>query len=248
MQLSENFVIIGNSASIETNFFVPVSLSDGFELGLASFICGGINNVDSHSNILFIEDRHAHVAEIEIPSSYYHTVGELLQGLKHSVNNYLKSVHKSCTLAYNVKNNLWKLSMPEHYKFIMCKGESRNVLNLLDLENGEFDILEAAENGFHPELMLAFMYCSVIAESYINGNQSRLLAVLPLSKNVKQNIYEPAVVRYYKIAIEEFNSIFIEFRDREGKLIEFFAPDSCTEQPPNKSHPLVLTLSLRKAI
>ena len=65
--------------------------------------------------------------------------------------------------------------------------------------------------------MIAFIYVSIVEYSYINGNKSRLLRVIPLEGNT----YESKMTSLVPINILQFNSILVELRGIDGEYISF---------------------------
>lgn len=248
MNLSQNFVVTGSSPVIETNFFYPVRLSDGYELALTSFLCGPLCNVGSENDVLYLSHDGDQIL-IEIPHAHYHTVGELLTVIKVAINNYFKGGSKMCSLTYGVRNNVWTLTLPHKFSITTCRAEAKNVMNLFFLENGDYTVIEIQESVFTPELQIVFLYASIVQESFIDNRQSRLLAIIPVIKNETYVAYEPTNLLYHEIAIDNFSTITFELRNQEGELIEIAKPRSCDDLTAElKQLPLILTLSLRKAI
>jgi len=230
MHLSSNFIVTGDSSVIETSFLYPIHVNEGYELALSGFSCGGICNVDSESDILRIEHVNDSrfnptVGEVPIPHSHYHNVGELMTSFRKSINTFLKSHpdwgSNRASLKYTVKSNMWTLSMPAHTQIVACSHHPNSVLRLLNIEDGDYAELSAIEAPFDEECVQGFIYCSVVQESFIDNHQSRLLAVVPISRSAKYTFYEPVVLKYRKIAVSQFSSIDIEIRDSSGRLIEF---------------------------
>ena len=243
MELSHNFFVTGNSSELETNFFYPVRLDEGFELALSYFFCGPICNVNNEVDLLYLVkgDGHGMVVEerlIKIPHDYYHTTGELIGQIKVSINNYMDE-HEDVwgtgkvKVEYNIQKRVWTLVLPKKQNISIAhnKAWGRDVLNLFTgLDEGNYLELTVVEAVFDENIESVFIYSSVVQESYIDIHQSRLLAIVPLRINTRFTQYEPRNLRFYKIAIEEFSSIFIELRNSRGNLIEFAStPGKCSK-------------------
>ena len=268
MQLSKNFIVTGQSSVIETSFFYPVRLDDGYEMALSSFSCGSICNVNSRRNLVHIacrlgdlgpldglgsylteESLNISIVQVELSHGYYHTVTDLFKEICDSVNAFLKIHHHphEAEWEYFPKTNTTKLILPNEVKFTHNPRDSDAVLCLLELEEGTYNKLEARDNELYPIPDYAFLYSSIVAESYINANSTRLFAVIPLSQNTFSYHFEPINPKYYPIAIEEFNTITFELRDSSGHLIEFCSSLYETSKYASKlgtKLPIVLSISL----
>ena len=168
-----------------------------------------------------------------------------------SINNYFKEIEgqKICALTYGVRNNVWTLTLPHKFSITTCRSEAKNVMNLFFLENGDYTVIEIQESVFTPELQIVFLYASIVQESFVDNNQSRLLAIIPVMKNETYVAYEPTNLLYHEIAIDNFSTITFELRNQEGELVEIAKQRSCDDLAAElKTLPLILTLSLRKAI
>ena len=216
MELSQNFVVTGNSSELQTNFFYPVRLDEGFELALSYFFCGPVCNVNNEADLIYLVkgDGEGVLVEeklIEIPHGYYHTTGGLIGQIKVSINEYLDE-HEDvwgtakAKVEYNVQKRVWTLILPkkQHITIAHDKAWDRDILNLFTgLDAGNYLDLTVLEAAFDENIDSVFIYSSVVQESYIDTHQSRLLAIVPLRVNSKYTQYEPRNLRFYKIAIEE---------------------------------------------
>lgn len=252
MELSENFVITGSTSVINTNFFHPVTINEGFQLALTGFSSGSICNVTTQNNLIYIVWGEQEAA-LPMPPAYYHTIGLLLTAIKESVNSFIKSewkINREVTLKYSVRSNVWTLTMASGISITMCNHDYSNALNLLEMEDGNYQTISVLDSKLLEDAQPAFLYCSIVQESYINSRQSRLLDVIPLKINRKYNFYEPHSLKFRKIAIEEFNNISFEIRDSDGKLIEFHSPGgTCRFHGVTHTHqprPVVLNLQIKR--
>ena len=242
MELSQNFVVTGSSSELATNFFYPVRLDEGFELALSYFFCGSVCNVNTEADLIYLIKGDGHgllVKEglVKIPHGYYHTTGELIRQMMRSINEFMEDDEKiwgngKAKVEFNVQKQVWNLILPkkQHVSIAHDKSWDRNVLDLFSgLDEGNYEELSVYETQFDEDVESVFIYSSVIQESYIDSHQSRLLAIIPVRVNAKYTHYEPRNLRFYKIAIEEFSSIFIELRNSRGQLIEFAnSPIDCS--------------------
>ena len=257
MELSHNFVVTGTSGELETNFFYPVRLEEGYELALNYFFCGPVCNVNSERDLLYLVkgDGDGQLVEeklLLIPHGYYHTTGELINKMVETINEFMTQNESvwgtgKARADFNVGRQIWTLILPkkQHVSIAHDKNWERNILNIFSsLDEGNYEELIVVESKFDESIESVFIYSSVIQESFIDVNQSRLLAVIPVRTNAKYTHYEPKNLRFYKIAIEEFSSIFIELRNSRGKLVEFEGCDEDKLSKCPKKH-VILGLTLR---
>ena len=255
MKLNENFVITGHGSQINTHFFRPVGVEEGFQLSLASFYCGPICNITSRNNEVHIKLNEDISGVVHIPISYVRNVGELLRAVRDTLNEFLAVKWKlsiRVTLRFSLRNNTWTLTMPSPTSIVSCTAELNNVLTLLDLEDGSYETLQVVEYDFVRSTKLCFIYRSIIQDSYIDSHQSRLLEIIPISTNTNYTFFEPVHLKFRRIAIEEFSSITFELRDSDGSLIEFTEQSlNCTkhnvkiEKEHSLSEPIVMCLQIR---
>lgn len=255
MKLNENFVITGHGSQVDTHFFRPVGVEEGFQLSLASFYCGSVCNITSGNNAVHINVNEDISGVVHIPVSYVRNVGQLLRGVRDAVNKFLAEQWKlsiRVTLRFSLRNNTWTLTMPNPTSIVACTAERNNVLTLLDLDDGSYETLQVVEYDFVRSTSLCFIYCSIIQDSYIDSHQSRLLEIVPISTNANYTFFEPVHLKFRRIAIEAFSNITFELRDSNGSLIEFTEiPSSCTkhnvtiDKDQSLPGPIVMCLQIR---
>jgi len=103
---------------------------------------------------------------------------------------------------------------------------------------------------------LGFLYCSIIENSLINNNQSRLLCIFPIISKRGYSFYEINQTIYKTIAVLQFSTITFSIVDPEGDLVEFNLQgdelsnqaNQTDEQKAKKKYPTILNLHIRKAL
>ena len=102
--------------------------------------------------------------------------------------------------------------------FITDMDRTDTPWSLLGIENFQSPIANASlDNG----TQIAFLYCNVVENSYINNKKSRVLAVVPLARNNGCTFLEFTSPIYVPIDVRQFNNILLEMRDVNGKLVPF---------------------------
>ena len=71
------------------------------------------------------------------------------------------------------------------------------------------------------EINPAILYVNIVENSYINGNKSRSLAILPLNSRQGYSFYEFIKPVYVPIEVHQFSEIFLEIRDLDSKFVRF---------------------------
>ena len=81
--------------------------------------------------------------------------------------------------------------------------------------------VQTVDKTFDKCIQPAFLYGSIVENSYINGNLSRNLGVIPLNRNSGWSFHEFSYPNYVPIDIKEFSNIILELRNMEGKYVTF---------------------------
>ena len=239
MELQNYFTIIsdGTPSQFTANFTSPIRLEDGYLLGVKSIFYGEINNVNSKNNVIFIEidDNFMNNAgetfvnntdesiPIPITQKRYNSTGELLTEIKNRVSEYLKEHFpkmRPITLNYSVTHDKWTIKLPVGIFFKKAISDS-SVLDLLVMKDGKYNSFETTDAAFVDETHIGFLYCSIIENSYINSNSSRLLATIPLSSTEGISYHEYYNPNYYRVSIRNFSDIYFQLCNEQGDLIEF---------------------------
>ena len=230
MSLSQNFVVTGESGEIETNFLTGIRLEDGYEVALSSFHSSPICNCNFESDTLYLQlmqnDEVVAEGAVPVPHNYYHTTGDVFVAINDSINKYITEHshqwgNQRSSVAYNPQKGVWALTLSNKLSIVNCDKYERNILNMFTLPDGDYKSLTVPEKTFDERIESALIYSSIVEGSYINGFQSRLLAVVPVRFNSLYTQFDPPCLKFYRIAIEEFSSILFEIRNTRGNLIEF---------------------------
>ena len=115
-----------------------------------------------------------------------------------------------------------------------CWAISLNNIYLVikDVKDTPWGLLRVYEDKFANTFMVddeafdsadnpAFIYASIIENSYINGKLSRNLGIVPIRYTSNWSLYEPTDPNYVPINVKEFSKILIEIRDMNGEYIKF---------------------------
>ena len=125
---------------------------------------------------------------------------------------------------YSTTDKSIKLKLDEAI-FLQHNDEHRDVLDLLELQHGSWNELEANYASFS-SCYPAFLYASVVENSYINNTPSRLLTMIPMQSGYTDgttgyHFHEFKSPTYYNFGIREFSNVLFELHDVNGELIHF---------------------------
>ena len=82
---------------------------------------------------------------------------------------------------------------------------------------------------------IGLIYSSIVSNSLIDSNQSRLLDIIPLKSDDEHIFYEGVTQVFHKMAAASFIDITFEIREISGEFVKF-----------SKDYPTILTLAIRK--
>ena len=97
---------------------------------------------------------------------------------------------------------------------------------------------------------LGFLYCSIVENSLINNEQTRLLCIFPIISKRGYSFYEVNQTIYKTISVLQFSTITFTIVDSQGDLIEFsLKGDELTNHKKGrKKYPTLLNLHIRKRL
>ena len=248
MDLNENFVVTsknGTGADFIANFAGPIRVQKAHKLALRSIFYGQVFNVTTKDNLLLLVHKTKDsrpVYELSVEPGFYASILSLTEAISTTINKWIDDNVVFCAVTgkqlehtkieYELDTEIVILDMEAHDHLYLTKDERPNVLSLLDLYNispTEKVELQGYEvkNGYFTNNFPAFVYANVIENSYINGEPSRLLAVIPIQSGLNSgnetgyHFYEFSSPVYYNFGIREFSHIAFYILDMDGKLIEF---------------------------
>ena len=248
MDLNENFVVtskFGTGSVFPANFAGAIRVQDGHKLALKNIAYGKIFNVTSGNNLLLLEhvtDKAQQLIELEVEPGCYPSALSLTQMIEVTINNWINSTNAFCAtlgvgfhpvkVSYDIKTDIIKFDTSGHDHLILTKDERPNVLDLMDFWNvtpkDKFQLKGfTIKNYYFSNNFPAFVYGSVVENSFIDGQPSRLLAVIPIqsgfdnSSETGYHFYQFSSPTYYNFGIREFSQIMFYILDGNGKPVEF---------------------------
>ena len=253
MDLRNNFIVTskyGTGSTFETNFAAPIRVQTGHKIALKSIFYGPTFNVTANNNLLIITrtDKKQDY-KLYVESGFYRDLLHLTEAISKTINSWiddhdellidsefekakdstfkLKSLHHT-KASYDHETDIITLDMGNGEHLCLKIDPKPNVLDLL-----EFDVESThlrgykVKNGYLTKYFPAFVYGSVIENSYINGQPSRLLAIVPFQSGFSNgnkkgyHFHEFSSPTYYNFGISEFSQIMFYILDMDGNPLEF---------------------------
>lgn len=241
MDLHDNYIITsdeGVASDFSASFASAIRVEEGHKLALKNIFYGPIFNVTNKNNLLLVEHKtkkESASVELFVTPNHYANILSLTMAISRTINNWIDTKHvfcvelnatiEHCKVDYDPDTDTIELELAEHLSLI--NSSKPNVLNLIDLGEEERFAGYEVKNGYFTNYYPAFVYASVVENSYINNFPSRLLAVVPMQSGFVDgdktgyHYHEFTTPTYFKFAIREFSQIFFQIRDLDGEILEF---------------------------
>ena len=205
----------------------PVRLSGNEGMALVSIFHGGVNNINKDNNkVYFLHHNDSGDANQSISDAEVITIPEGNYTTSHSVVMQISLMIR----ARAGRRDAFNPSMDRHRETItismagarlFVKEAKDSPWSLLGVDEDKFSSFSIPYVNYFYSSCPAFVYASIIENSYINGKLSRNLAVIPIRKSYQWSLYQPQHLNYVPISTKEFSSILIEIRDLKGKYVAF---------------------------
>ena len=244
-----------NPSSFISNFTNSIQLSENYEIGLLKIACPPIYNVSEENNKLYIAKKGEGELQIfDIPRDFYPTTHNLAQAIYHvlqsnsvedSIIDEKDTIDFSASLRYQGSGG-----SADHSKLILqlndkkvnfVAGENKpgNILDLLEYRIKDFAArtLTIQNYDLTAQDQICFIYSSIVSNSLIDSNVSRLLDTVPIksSKNGGYFMLEVQNPVFHDVSSSSFIDINFEIRNVFGEFVQFVS-----------GLPVILTLGLRK--
>ena len=244
-------------AQFVQNFLTPVNLGDNYEIGLRSLCHGSVYNVISGDIVSFLrgEGDDLAVDHIYLDEGFYYHTAHLFKEIFSKLKDFFEKSGDSWgnIPPEYIGENQGKLSikMPKGVRFVINEEAYPNrspLANLLHLPEGEYSKISVYDEAIPAKNHIGFLYSSVIAESYINNEKSRLMAVIPLTSNHGYNYFEYKNPTYYPLSVSTFRDIFFILKDVHGEEIKIGLERTPTNVRKKEEYPTILNLHVRKRL
>ena len=243
-----------NPSSFISNFTNSIQLSENYEIGLLKIACPPIYNVSEENNRLYIVKKGEGELVFDIPRDFYPTTHDLAQAIYHVLqSNSVEdlnidekdTIDFSSSLRYQGSGGSAdhsKLILQLNDKkvnFVADENKPGNILDLLEFRIKDFTArtLTIQNYDLTAQDQICFIYSSIVSNSLIDSNVSRLLDTVPIksSKNGGYYMLEVQNPVFHDVSSSSFIDINFEILNVFGEFVQFV-----------QGLPVILTLGLRK--
>ena len=163
---------------------------------------------------------------ITIPTGYYPSVISILEIISYAFQKLNLITNETIEPPEFVSTIL-----PNGY--IECYAKRMRVVinnvnspwSMLKIDGSDFNYMKIRKmvknHEFGKDLKPAFLYASIVEDSYINGKLSRILAILPIRMKSEWSYHEFAYLNFVPINVKEFSKIFLQIKDIDGEFVQF---------------------------
>ena len=244
-----------NPSRFVSNFTNSINLSNDYEVGLLKIAHPPTTNVTDENNKIYIGKKGESLQAIyEIPTGFYTTSHEIAQAiydmLTKVTNDYGEDDDDDDDISTQAVLRYSTIGTADHSKltlqledkksvFVSSDVTQGNVLKLLDYKITNFiaRTLVVQNYDLTSKDQLGFIYSSIVSNSLIDYNVSRLLDTVTIksSKNGGYCIFEVQNPVFHDVSVASFMDISFDIRDVHGDFIQF-----------HNDLPTILTLGIRK--
>ena len=229
MDIKDSYVITstnGTASNFTSNFPYPIRLHQGHKIALKSIYHGPMFNItNKNCNIyLKIGDK---PNSVKINNGWYRDTYSLFVAISNAINGKIKTLEEEYTdseTTYLSSTNTVILTLDDEIS-IEHKSERNDALDLLELEHDELNSIDA-QNIYFSNVYPAFLYASVIENSFIDKYASRHLSMIPLHSGYADgtdgyHYHEFFNPTYHNFSVSEFSNITFQIRNVDGEIIDF---------------------------
>ena len=241
-----------NAANFTSNFINSIQLSDNYEIALLKIAHAPLANITDKNNKLYFSKKISGDITgefmddiVTIPTGYYKSSHDVI----HEMFNQLQVRAEDPkfkfrpAIKYDSKlgvssTEVMSLSFVDKDVFFYANHEqSDNILFFLDFKFDDYKIQKININNYDlkAENQLGFIYTSIVSNSIIDSNSSRLLDTVPLISDDGYSFYESNNPVFHRMGVASFIDIQFQIRSADGQLVKF-----------SPHLPSILTLSIRK--
>ena len=94
---------------------------------------------------------------------------------------------------------------------------------------------------------LAFLYCSIVENSLVNNEETRVLTTIPITSSRGYNYFQFAQPIYRSISVRQFMDISLHILDVNGNYMNFNLYGDDVDKK-NRKYPTILNLHIRQSI
>ena len=250
-----------NPCDFVSNFTDAVNLYDGYEVAVTKIFHAPAYNVTEHNNKFTLIKEQA-LVDYYIPVGHYAGTCDVLEAIYKVLLKSMESgenAHGSGTLVLKEPLFLYAKGMGEAsslkimdvgVKFLIDNARDDNamVLKLLGYcMNARIDKININHYAFDVSMDAGFLYSNIVANSLINQQQSRLLALIPIRSKAGYNYCEFEKPVYTPLSVHSFTDIAFKLTDVNGSMIRMAHTYSASWGNVTRIlYPTIITLHIRK--
>lgn len=234
MTIVHNYVVCGGRKSDPASLSLhmqPVKLSQNTGMAVTSIGHGQIYNINSFNQKFMMrvksdeseivgEEGRALVrfrATFKLAKGRYNNAEQVIVAISELIDEYAVKWNLSSRCNLTREDGKIKLTTPAELEFVGAAAGTPFELIAADVRE---NVVSARDGDIPDDVVMCFLYVSIIRQSFINFKKSRILSVLPLKLSRGYSFYQNKVPTYVPVEVKEFADITISLRNIRGELIE----------------------------
>ena len=243
-----------------SNFADTISLNDGYEVAVTRIYHAPTYNITETCNTFTLVHYADNFGPVQhsIPVGFYATSTDVLKAINKDLKKRADSITQ-VSLVTVAPNFSYKASGEASYleisqkagsqdKGIMFKtGEASPLLKVLGfiidrkthrIDINHYTLRNAIDTGF--------LYSNIVANSMVNQQQSRLLALVPIQAKIGYNFHEVVNPVYNPLSVHSFTDIDFTLTNVRGEIMRMDNIQSSKIDDQAIRYPTIITLHIRK--
>jgi hypothetical protein len=259
-----------------SNFADTISLNDGYEVAVTRIYHAPSYNITETCNTFTLMRSVGNYAPVShsVPVGFYATSTDVLKAIyenlkKHADLNTPSQSSGTGAGMPNVRPGVTRLTVEPNFTYkasgeasyleisqktsapdrgIMFKtGEASPLLKVLGfviekkthrIDINHYTLRNAIETGF--------LYSNIVANSMVNQQQSRLLALVPIQAKIGYNFHEVINPVYNPLSVHSFTDVGFTLTNVRGEIMRMDTVQSSKEDDQAIKYPTIITLHIRK--
>ena len=249
-----------------SNFADTISLNDGYEVAVTRIYHAPSYNLTETCNTFTLVRStvtHAPVSH-SIPVGFYATSTDVLKAMYENFKKHADIAARTTSGLDGaqitvVPNFSYKASGEASYleisqktsaadRGIMFKtGEASPLLKVLGFViEKKTHRIDINHYTLHNAIETGFLYSNIVANSMVNQQQSRLLALVPIQAKIGYNFHEVINPVYNPLSVHSFTDVGFTLTNVQGEIMRMDTVQSSKEDDQVIRYPTIITLHIRK--
>ena len=261
-----------------SNFADTINLNDGYEVAVTRIYHAPAYNITETCNTFTLMRSAGNQEPVShsIPVGFYATSTDVLKAiyehltkraaLARSIDSDmggagLPSITPNATLLTVAPNFSYKPGGEASYLEISQKtaapdrgvmfktGEASPLLNVLGFViEKKTHRIDINHYTLHNAIETGFLYSNIVANSMVNQQQSRLLALVPIQAKIGYNFHEVINPVYNPLSVHSFTDVGFRLTNVRGEIMRMDTVQSSKEADQAIRYPTIITLHIQKSI